>query len=365
MIDQKQSVIYPIISKSIIRNVVSGLGIDVDYLDAKAKQLCYCKNQAYKENVINSIYTKCEHEINIKDIKHLLSVLDKLKYNSIYVCNSGEFNRLYNSLYRFTHSESFFNTCTPTIITTLSTLITLILSNKLLYAAEMVEIIENYLFNTQKTLSYELSDLLEMKYGLINLVQYKIFPMLIGENTKVFNTNLFTAGSSNDDRYSTEINKLMDMPIKSDIINNMYTFLYNKGVNTSNNIAEYVAGLKIEEIIENEIKNNENLKILQNSNIKNTAMKLLNDAEKVSKGHVLDGSVKSPITKHDINLMDKIPFNASDIEKFTILEYLYIMRVMATNIKKKNCDKKASGIVLNINSPFKISIPDYNNHSKH
>ncbi|QHR82596.1 virion assembly protein [Brazilian porcupinepox virus 1] len=359
MIDQKQSIIYPIIAKSIIKNVVGDLGINTDYLLSKAKQLCYCTNSSYKENIINSIYSRCEHDIVIKDIQHLISVLQSLKSNSAYVCNIGEFWRLYTSLYRFTHSKSFFLTCMPTIVTTLSTLITLVLSNKLLYSADMVESMEGYLFHSQKIPSQELSDLLEMKYGLINLVQYKIFPMLIGDQTKVFNTNTFSAGSINDDN-SLEINKLMELPIKTDMTENVYKFLSSNGINKSNNVVEYIAGLKIEEIIEEGIKHgSEVLDSIPNED-KEKAVKMLKDIQKYSKGHVLDGRVTSPITKN-MTITDRIPLSANDIEKFTILEYLYIMRVMTNNLKRKNTEKKSPGVILNINSPLKIiTVPQQN-----
>ncbi|AYC44764.1 virion core protein [Moosepox virus GoldyGopher14] len=372
MIEPKQSAIYNIVSKAIVKSVVKDMNINSEYIENKAKQLCYCNNMSYKESIINNIYSYLEHEVNINDISDLTQILNNLKHQSMYVCNTNEFWRLYNSLTRFTHCKSFFITCMPTITTTLSMFITLILSNKLLYAAEMVEYIETYLFSSQKNLSQELADLLDMKYALINLVQYKIFPIILGNKDSTMTPIIFSAGSSNID-YRDDIDKLLNLPVKSDMIQAVYAFLTKKGINTSNNFAEYVAGLKIEELSENnnidEQKNDETSKedkqiisiqpLTQEERNSMYAMKLLKDAQKYSKGNVLDGSISSPITKKSI--INQIPFSASDIEMFAILEYLYIMRVIASNIKRKNLDCKNQGITLNISSPFKsITIPGVN-----
>ncbi|AAR07413.1 57L [Yaba monkey tumor virus] len=360
MIEQKQSVIFPIISKSIVRSVTENIKFNKDYINNKAKQLCYCNNSSYRESLINSIYTSFEHDIDVSDSDHLIKILKNLKPQSIYVCNSSEFWRLYNSLYRFTHSKSFFSTCNVTVVATLSTLLTLILSNKLLYAAEMVEGIEEYLFNLQKSPLQDLSDLLDMKYGLINLVQYKIFPLMLGYRDDNVKHGLYFGGFSNPPlEYNNEIEKLMELPIKTNIISDVYDYLIKKGVNTFNNYAEYVAGLKIEEV--NNVPKKEDSKqmvgIHSPKEINSEAIKILKDSQKYSKGHVLDGSVTSPITKNE-TISNYIPFSSSDMTKFTLLEYLYMMRVMANSIKKKNCNLKCNGITLNINSPFKsITIP--------
>ncbi|QQG31544.1 Virion core protein [Swinepox virus] len=378
MIDQqKQSVIYNIISKSIIKSTTRYLTINNEYIESKSKQLCYCNNQSYKESIINNIYLCLEHDITLTDLNHLLNILLNLKKYSMYVCNITEFWRLYNSLYRFTHCVSFFNTCMPTIVATLATLITMVMTNKLLYAAEMVESIETYLFLSQKHPSQELADLLDMKYGLINLVQYKIFPIMIGSKELLPNQSmqLFSAGSNSSD-YSSEVNKIMELPVKTDSIINVYNFLSDKGINTSNNYAEYVAGIKIEEITNtdvttcNEMQQQDVIKkplratiqplTIQEQNAMK-ALDVLNIAEKKHKGHILDGRITSPITNTN-SVADLIPFTASDMEKFAVLEYLYIMRIMANNIKKKNnSDNRIQGITLNINSPFKsITVPGLN-----
>ncbi|AFU77484.1 m52L [Myxoma virus] len=347
MIEPKQSTVYGIIAKAVTSSVTKGLfnANNVDYLYNKAKQL-YSSAPTIKENVINGIYSFCENNIVVRDIPHLVEILNNLKHNSVYVCNSNEFWRLYNSLSRFTHCKSFFTACMYTIIATLSTLVTLVLSNKLLHAADMIESIESYLFAAQKPPAQELSDLLEMKYGLINLVQYKIFPIILGKcYLPIQHPPNFSAGAMSPS-YSVEVTKLMELPVKTSIIDNVYTFLSEKGLRTTNNVAEYIAGLKIEEL-----QNDENVQ---------KALTTLHAARNYSKGHVLDGKVSSPITKNE-TLGGQIPLTVSDIEKFTILEYLYLMRVMTNAIKKKTTESKNTGIVLNINSPFKsITVPGVN-----
>ncbi|AEN03654.1 virion phosphoprotein [Yokapox virus] len=371
MSQERQSIIFDIVSKCLVRNVFKDLSINTDYIEDRAKQLCYC-NPSKKESLINNIYSRCENELVIRDKEHLLSVLDNLRCNSVYVCNTVEFWRLFNSLKRLTHTLSFFNICRPTILATLSTLLTLIISNKLIYAAEMVEFIEGRLDSSNKTFSQELAELLELKYALVNLVQYRILPMILGEP-------IITAGFCGKDPisdYSEEADRLIELPVKTDIVDNVYKYLYKKGINTSNNVAEYIAGLKIEEVqtIANTLPsiisssglstgNNEAVSTIASkgkgllSNINENQImeysKLLDIGKQYIKGYKTDGAVSSPITNNG-NIATFIPISGSDMQKFTILEYLYIMRVMANNIKKKNESGKSNGVVVHINSPLKI-----------
>ncbi|AST09276.1 virion phosphoprotein [Murmansk poxvirus] len=371
---ERQSSIFDIVSKCLVRNVLKDLPINTDYIESKAKQLCYC-NQSKKESLINSIHSRCENDLVIRDKEHLLSVLDNLRCHSAYVCNTVEFWRLFNSLKRFTHTTSFFNTCKPTIMATLNTLITLILSNKLLYAAEMVECIESQLDASNKSFSQELAELLELKYALVNLVQYRILPMILGEP-------IVTAGFCGKDPisdYSAEADRLIELPVKTDIIDSAYNYLSKRGINPNNNVAEYIAGLKIEEVqtIANALpaiisSNGGSLNgneiamaataaqskggtFLPNINEKQLMeySKLLDIGKQYMKGYKTDGAVTSPITNNG-NIATFIPISGSDMQKFTILEYLYIMRVIANNIKKKNESTKSNGVVMHINSPLKI-----------
>ncbi|ABF25243.1 virion structural protein [Variola virus] len=362
--EQRRSTIFDIVSKCIVQSVLRDISINSEYIESKAKQLCYCP-ASKKESVINGIYNCCESNIEIMDKEQLLKILDNLRCHSAHVCNATDFWRLYNSLKRFTHTTAFFNTCKPTILATLNTLITLILSNKLLYAAEMVEYLENQLDSSNKSMSQELAELLEMKYALINLVQYRILPMIIGEP-------IIVAGFSGKEpisNYSAEVERLMELPVKTDIVNTTYDFLARKGIDTSNNIAEYIAGLKIEEIEKVEKYLPEVISTIANSNIiKNKksifpanindkqimeCSKMLDTSEKYSKGYKTNGAVTSPLTGNN-TITTFIPISASDMQKFTILEYLYIMRVMANNVKKKNEGKNNGGVVMHINSPFKV-----------
>ncbi len=389
--EQKQSVLFDIVSKTIVKSVLKGLITDSSYIEGKAKQLCYCNNSSKRDALINSIYNKCESDIRISDSGHLLTVLNDLKQHSAYVCNVVEFWRLYHSLFRFTHSTSFFSVCTPIITATLSTLITLILSNKLIYAAEMIEGIETYLFETQKPLCQDLIDLLDMKYGLVNLVQYRLLPILLGESESVAGSSGGDSNSNSDSAfdYHQEAEQLLSLPVKTNIVSDVYSFLISKGIGTANNQSEYSAGLKIEDITQESSPNQQIDKlptlITSKQNIATTTNKsvttntlekvlsinnkmlskekleecsrILDKAQQYSKGRVLDGTVTSPLT--DTSVSSFIPLSLSDMNKFTVLEYLYVMRVLANCVKKKNDAKSGNrGVTLNINSPFKvISVP--------
>ncbi|AOP31563.1 virion phosphoprotein [Skunkpox virus] len=363
--EQRRSTIFDIVSKCIVNSVLKDISINADFIESKAKQLCYCP-ASKKEAVINSIYNCCESSIQVTDRNHLLRVLDNLRCHSAHVCNATEFWRLFNSLKRFTHTISFFNTCRPTILAILNTLITMILSNKLLYAAEMVEYLENQLDSSNKSMSQELAELLEMKYALINLVQYRILPMIMGDHVIVAGFS----GKEPISDYSVEVDRLMELPVKTDVINTAYDFLARKGIDTSNNMAEYMAGLKIEEIEKVEKYLPEVISTISNSNVlkgKKSSIfpaninekqimecsRMLDMGNQYSKGYKTDGAVTSPLTGNN-TITTFIPISGSDMQKFTILEYLYIMRVMANNVKKKNEGKNNGGVVMHINSPFKI-----------
>lgn len=67
--------------------------------------------------------------------------------------------------------------------------------------------------------------------------------------------------------------------------------------------------------------------------------RMLDTSEKYSKGYKTDGAVTSPLTGNN-TITTFIPISASDMQKFTILEYLYIMRVMANNVKKRTREKQ-------------------------
>ncbi|QHG62617.1 virion phosphoprotein [Cetacean poxvirus 1] len=350
------STIYNSLCKIIILSITKHLNIDLQYLEQKAKQLCYCPSNAKREALINSIYLKCENDVNVESIDHLNLILSNLYKHSVYVCDTKEFWRLYNTLKRFTHCVSFFSVCLPTVHSTLATLITLILSNKLIYTTDMIEHIESYILDSSKPLSNELIDLLEIKYGLINLIQYKILPIILKENNTVAGSLTHNDPISN---YTNEVNKLLQMPVKSNIVSNIYSYLSQNCSDICSTPKHFVAGLKIEELrdainlpskIKSTLHQETNITPEQEKSIVTT----LEKAKQYSKGYVLDGKVTSPITSNQY-ITNFIPLSGSDMSKFAILEYLYIIRVMISCIKKKNnIEEKSKGITFNINSPFKI-----------
>ncbi|ASK51262.1 Virion structural phosphoprotein, early morphogenesis [Eptesipox virus] len=362
--ESKQSLIFDIVSKTIVESVCKYIPVNKNYIESKAKQFYQCSQQQ-KEVLTNSIFNKCEHDINLTSTDELVKILYSLEKHSPHVCNITEFKRLFNSLYRFTHSQSFFTTCLPTITATLSTLITMIITNKLIYAADMIEQIETYLFDNQKSMSQDLNDLLSFKYGLINIAQYKIFPKILGTEES---TDLI-AGSNNTLDVETHVSNIINMPVKSSIVSEMYNFLLKRGISPYNNEAEFTAGLKIEELdtIKQMSSPDATMKIVPLNNQEKVTMavsNLLKTAHDKSKGYIQDGAVSSPITNNK-SIGSFIPFSDIDLHKFAILEYLYIMRVMASCIKKKQTIDKGNSTTLNINAPFKVCVPTGSLNLKH
>ncbi|URH24839.1 putative virion core protein [Fowlpox virus] len=337
MEDQKQSRIFNMVSKSLIETLLK------DYLDDKAiagivARAKYIYNSSNRESIINSIYQKCESDISIPTIAGVKSLVDKTRNYERHVQDEIEFNELRNILTRLTHNKSFFITCNYLINTTAATLLTLILANQLIHAAKIVMEIENYLFDSRKRPSSEVSDLLDMKYAILKFAQYKIFPILTGQQ------DIETIAGGKVMSFSEEIDIIIDLPLKSPKLDKMYKTICEIGL-CKDTYPEYIAGLKIEEVgeeAENTVKNQLATYIANNN-------KVLDMAYKYSKGHDLDGAVISPITE------DRIRLTNNDLRKFAILDYLYTIRVLANCIKKKKSFKtKKPGTTLTINSPYKI-----------
>ncbi|ANS71146.1 early morphogenesis virion phosphoprotein [Pteropox virus] len=372
MIDeQRASCLYSTISSSIVRSVTKGIIKNPNSLEKLARSVYNC-DAAKRDQLLSALYAKIEADISVSDTLTLLTILKRLKPHSAYVYNLNEFDRLYCSLMRFTHCNSFFNVFQHTVNSTLSVLITLILSNQLFYAADIVESVENYLFNTQKPLSVELFELLQMKYALINLVQYKMFPVILGKPVQVI------GGSPIHDNVAEstqiEVEKMIDMPIKCDAINDMYKFLAEKGIAASINQAEFMAGLKIQEVqdlattVETALQTqpvqqiarrpSPQLSIQQNqAQLYNQQQQILNTAKDFNDGKILNGRVTSPLGNAE-NTSEFIKLSDSELTKYSILEYLYAIRVLANAIKTRSLACASKGITVNINSPFKsLTVP--------
>lgn len=88
--EQRRSTIFDIVSKCIVQSVLRDISINSEYIESKAKQLCYCP-ASKKESVINGIYNCCESNIEIMDKEQLLKILDNLRCHSVHVCNATDF----------------------------------------------------------------------------------------------------------------------------------------------------------------------------------------------------------------------------------------------------------------------------------
>lgn len=395
MTEPRQSELFNIVARALACAVLRDVVKDVAYVAGKARHLCYCGSAARRDAAVNSIYAKCESELALNSPEQLRAVLARLRRYAPYVHDTGEFWRLHDSLRRFTHCSSFFAVCMPTVVASMATLLTLVLANQLLLAAEIVEEVEGYLFDGSKPLARELADLLDMKYGLVNLVQYKILPMVLGARDECAGASASAAG------LTAEVEQLLELPVRAGAVEEVYRHLLRRGVPAANNYAEYVAGLKISELVERaapgnctgmgeEVGSGAGTGVSTGNGADSKAVvsassqapvrapagalaaalrrvaaaatqedrQLLESAQRYSRGHVLDGAVTSPLSGEEQNL---IPLSMSDIQKFMILDYLYTIRVLANCVKQKNARarcKKGPGVTLTINSPFKmITVP--------
>ncbi|ARE67662.1 SWPV1-138 [Shearwaterpox virus] len=341
MEEQKQSEIFNIVSKSLVETLLQDLMDDkaIASIVARAK---YIYNSANTDAIINSIYQKCESEISIPTIAGVKSLLDKTYTYGRHVQDESEFNELRSILTRLSHNKSFFITCNYLINTTAATLLTLILSNQLIHAAKIVSEIETYLFDPKKSPASEISDLLEMKYAILKFAQYKIFPIVIGYK------ELDTIAGGKVMSFSDEISMILDMPLKSPKLDEMYKKMADNGM-FLDSYAEYVAGLRIQEVNNTSQPTDTSVNNQLSTYIANNN-KILDMAYKYSKGHDLDGAVTSPLSDDD-----RIRLTNNDLRKFAILDYLYTIRVLANCIKKKKMTPpKKPGTTLTINSPYKI-----------
>ncbi|QRI42866.1 virion core protein [Cheloniid poxvirus 1] len=342
MEEQKQSRLFNIFSKSMIETILQDI-IDDKAIASIVSRAKYIYSSPNKDTVINSIYQKCESEISIPTIAGVKSLLDRTETYRRHVYDESEFDELRNILTRLTHNKSFFINCNYLINTTAATLLTLILANQLINAIKFVSEIETYLFDNKKRPASEISDLLDMKYAILKFAQYKIFPIITGYK------DLETVAGGKVMSFSDELSMILDMPLKSPKLDEMYKIMSDNGM-FLDSYAEYVAGLRIQEVTDENPQatdttsvNNQLANYIANNN------KMLDMAYKYSKGHDLDGAVTSPLSD------DRIRLTNNDLRKFAILDYLYTIRVLANCIKKKKQIKpKKSGTTLTINSPYKI-----------
>uniref|UniRef100_A0AAU7E1G1 Assembly protein G7 n=1 Tax=Rousettus bat poxvirus TaxID=3141933 RepID=A0AAU7E1G1_9POXV len=372
MTEPKRSSLFNLLAQRICARITHGLLKDAGAVAAKARALYAAP--ARREMVVSGIYAKCEADLVLSSIEQLRAALEQLRPYAAHVQNTGEFWRLHDGLTRFTHSTAFFTVCMPTVVAMMATLLTLVLANQLLYAAEIVEDLESFLLDTPKPLAQDLADLLEMKYGLINLVQYRLLPLVLGikPDGEIAGASARTADA--DETFRTEVAQLLELPMRTGIIDSVYQHLLDSGVSVANNYAEFVAGLKISEIVAQGTDQAADaaartcaapvaakaaplptgLRRLAAAAAADTdAKQVLERAYNKSTGRVLDGSVTSPL--HDE--VHHIPLSSDDMQKFMILDYLYTMRLLASCVRKKNSRSKTRagpGVKLTIQSPFKI-----------
>ncbi|ALA62462.1 virion core protein [Turkeypox virus] len=330
----KQSRLFNLVSKCLVETLLTDLINEKDILIIAGKAK-YMYNPSHRDAIMTSIHQKYENELSLPTIKSVKNLLDRTSTYARHIHDETEFNLLRNIITRLTHNSSVFIVYTPLIISAASALLTQILSNQLIHAAKIIYEIETFLFDSKKTPIKEVSDLLDMKYAILNFAQYKIFPIISGYEIET------TAGGKVM-TLSDELKVIIDLPLKSPKLDEMYKRMAEDGM-FLDSYAEYIAGLKIQDITDKMSTEKLSTYIANNS-------KILDMAYNYSKGHELDGAVVSPLSE------DRIRLTSNDLKKFAILDYLYTIRVLANCVKEKGLksSKKSGGTTLTITSPFKI-----------
>ncbi|AAR98401.1 ORF044 virion core protein [Bovine papular stomatitis virus] len=335
---------------SLLRFIVTGAtaGCLTDTADIEAKaRLLPGSSPARRAQIANIIHDRCIANTRVTSRQDLADALARLRRRFVHAGGSPDLLRLHGALLRFTHCNSFFMVCRPTIQVTLATLIAYVLVGELMQAVDMVDAVERVVFRKNRPMASELADLLELKYGLINLAQYKLIPGLLEEAGCC--EDVVRAGApagAAEDMAEMEAERLLEMPVRSGALSRLCDFLVQRGTPTSHAQSEYMAGLKIEElpadapVAEHAVEE-------QNSALAKLSA-VMDSAARYERGAVLDGAVTSPL-----GAVGQSPFDGVTLQRFVLLEYLHIMKLLANCISQRSSGEK---IRIAVNTcPFKTT----------
>ncbi|WZD65909.1 virion core protein [Bovine papular stomatitis virus] len=339
--------IFESLLKFIVTGATAGCLSDTADIEAKAR-LLPGSSPARRAQIANLIHDRCIANTRVTSRRDLADALARLRRRFVHAGSSPDLLRLHGALLRFTHCNSFFMVCRPTIQVTLATLIAYVLVGELMQAVDMVDAVERVVFRKNRPMASELADLLELKYGLVNLAQYKLIPGLLEEAgccEDVVSAGA-PAGAGAEDMAELEAVRLLEMPVRSSALSRLCDFLVQRGTPTSHAPSEYMAGLKIEElpadapVAEHAVEE-------QNSALAKLSA-AMDSAARYERGAVLDGAVSSPL-----GAVGQSPFDGITLQKFVLLEYLHIMKLLANCISQRSSGEKLR-VVVNT-CPFKTT----------
>lgn len=328
--------IFESLLKFIVAGATAGCLSDTADIEAKARMLPG-SSPARRAQIANIIHDRCIANTRVTSRRALADALARLRRRFLHAGNSPDLLRLHGALLRFTHCNSFFMVCRPTIQVTLATLIAYVLVGELMQAVDMVDAVERVVFRKNRPMASELADLLELKYGLINLAQYKLIPGLLEEAgccEDVVSAGA-PAGAGAEDMAELEAVRLLEMPVRSSALSRLCDFLVQRGTPTSHAPSEYMAGLKIDELpADAAAASTEPAGEGQNSALAKLSA-AMDSAAQYERGAVLDGAVSSPL-----GAVGQSPFDGITLQKFVLLEYLHIMKLLANCISQRSSGEK-------------------------
>ncbi|AIZ77295.1 putative virion core protein [Parapoxvirus red deer/HL953] len=297
-----------------------------------------------RAQIANMIHDRCIEGVSVSTRQALFDALARLRRRFVHAGRNPDLMRLHGALLRFTHSESFFNVCMPTVRVTLAMLVAYVLVGELMQAVDMVDAVERVIYRRGRHMASELADLLELKYGLVNLAQYKLIPGLLDETANCCD-DVVRAGAPGGDAClgaeeiaEMEAVRLLEMPVRSSALSRLCDFMVRRGASTAHAAPEFVAGLKIEEVSDEEAV--AAVKAAENAGALDAARMALDVIQKRGTGEALDGSVTSPL-----GAVGASPFDGVTLQKFVLLEYLHIMKMLANCIAQRSSGEKIRMVV--------------------
>nr|WNT71178.1 MAG: virion core protein [Equine parapoxvirus]WNT71214.1 MAG: virion core protein [Equine parapoxvirus] len=339
--------LFDAVATFIVAGAVCGCLEDTAEIEAKARLLPGSSAQR-RAQIANLIHDQCILNVRVTDRQALAAALAALRRRFVYSTEQAELLRLHGALARFTHSNSFFTVCRPTVALTLATLVAHVLVGELLQAADVVEAVERLVFRKGRPLSSELADLLEFKYGLVNMAQYKLIPALMGEQSEV------AAGARAT--VEEEAEALLDMPVRCGALARLGDFMVRRGSSPTHAAPEYAAGMKAEVVAEvfekmgGEEALAEALGRVGDKRALDKVGEVLDRAQGYSRGEELDGAVTSPLGVADPGVS---PFDKITLDTFVLLEYLHVLKTLADCISSRSCGEK---VRVSVNTqPFKTT----------
>ncbi|ASC55595.1 virion core protein-like protein [Seal parapoxvirus] len=330
--------LFELLAPFVIQGAACGCLASTSEIEAKARMLPGSSPQR-RAQIANFIHDQCTANVRVTTRQELFEALSKLRRRFVYASNGPDMARLHGALMRFTHCNSFFAVCQPTIQVTLATLVASVLVGELMQAVEMVDAVEKVIYKKNRSMTSELADLLELKYGLVNLAQYKLIPGLIEEDcaVKPVCAGALASAAANSSA-ELEALQLLEMPVRSSALAKLCDFMVRRGTSTSHAVPEYMAGLKIEEVAEKHSPQ-------AASGTAEALNNVMERAQQYERGAVLDGAVSS-----SLGALGNSPFSGITLQKFVLLEYLHVMKMLANCIAQKSAGEK---IRISVNTaPF-------------